>query len=46
MECRLELVIGRLLLKSNLGAIRISKKREKGVQEITGAPTSDAFHSN
>ena len=48
MERGLELVIGRLLLKSNLGAIRISdsEERGKGVQEITGAPTSDAFHSN
>lgn len=30
MERGLELVIGRLLLKSNLGAIRISEEREKG----------------
>ena len=30
MECGLELVIGRLLLKSKLGAIRISEEQEKG----------------
>lgn len=30
MEFGLELVIGRLLLKSNLGAIRISEEQENG----------------
>ena len=30
MECGLELVIGRLLLKSNLGVTRVSEEREKG----------------
>ena len=34
MECGLELVIGRLLLKSNLGAIQISEERESECKKL------------